>query len=431
MLCGESVVCRTSSVKRHFETNHKNVAELDETEKEEFLANELRKYHSHCLILGIFLSKPNRLTKASFQISLCIAKHGKSLSDRDFTKTTMLAGSDSLFSDFSNKREILQRICVVALSRNIVKDRILRMANDVNQQLSTDLQKASCYSMCLDESTDINNHARLAVILRYAVGDSMREELVKLISLPGRTQGVDIYNAVMECFLTQSIKHEKTVSITSDGAPCMVGSTSGFIKLFENKIIHQVIQFHCIIHQALCAKESSKKLDDILKDVTKMVNYIMTRALHFRQFQTLLDEVQAQYSTLIMYNNIRWLSRGRFLERFIACLNEIRFFMHENGQDFPQLTDVAWLNNLMFFTDFISHFNALNTKLQGVGKTAERMFCDIKVFERKLQVFEKDIEGGELKYFPNLKMHLENSTTFADCSLSKQEISKNFQALSR
>ncbi|XP_076330618.1 zinc finger BED domain-containing protein 5-like [Tachypleus tridentatus] len=130
------------------------------------------------------------------------------------------------------------------------------MANDVNQQLSTDLQKASCYSMCLDESTDINNRARLAVILRYAVGDSMREELVKLISLPGRTQGVDIYNAVMECFLTQSIKPEKTVSITSDGAPY-----------------------------------------------------------------------------------------------------------------------------------FISHFNALNTKLQGVGKTAERMFCDIKAFERKLQVF--------------------------------------------
>ncbi|XP_076352700.1 general transcription factor II-I repeat domain-containing protein 2B-like [Tachypleus tridentatus] len=103
--------------------------------------------------------------------------------------------------------------------------------------------------------------------------------------------------------------------------------------------------------------------------------------------------------------------------------------MHEKGQDFPQLTDVAWLNNLMFFTDFISHFNALNTKLQGVGKTAERMFCDIKAFERKLQVFEKDIEGGELKYFPNLKMHLENSTTFADCSLSKQEISKEFSSI--
>ena len=43
------------------------------------------------------------------------------------------------------------------------------MASDVSQQITTDLQKAACYSMCLDESTDVNNHARLAVILRYAV----------------------------------------------------------------------------------------------------------------------------------------------------------------------------------------------------------------------------------------------------------------------
>ena len=160
--------------------------------------------------------------------------------------------------------------------------------------------------MCLDESTDINNHAKLPVILRYVIGDTMREKLLKLISLPARTQGIDIYNAVMECFLTQSIQPAKIVSITTDGAPCMVGSTSGFIKLFVNEIKHQVIQFYCIIHQeALCAKESSKKLEDILADVTKMVNCIMVRALHLRQFQTLLGEIKAQYNTLLMYNNVR------------------------------------------------------------------------------------------------------------------------------
>ena len=100
-----------------------------------------------------------------------------------------------------------------------------------------------------------------------------------------------------------------------------------------------------------------------------------------------------------MYNNVRWLSRGRVLERFVACLNEIRLFMYEKKQDFPQLTDVVWLNSLMFFTDLTMHFNALNTKLQGRGKTAERMFCDIKAFERRLEVFEEDIKSGKLKYF--------------------------------
>ncbi|MEE6511708.1 hypothetical protein FKM82_018407 [Ascaphus truei] len=356
VLCSESVVSRTSSVRRHFDTNHKSVAELGKAERKEFLDGKLRKYHCQYRSFCNYLSKTNYLTTASFEISLCIAKHGKPLSDGDFIKTAMLAVCNSLFHDFPNKDKIKQRISEMPLSRNTVKDRVLRMASDVSQQLTTDLQKAACYSMCLDESTDINNHARLAVILRYAVGDTMREELMKLVSLPGRTQGIDIYNAVMEAFFSQDIRPEKVVSVTSDGAPSMVGVTSGFIQFFVKEAKHPVIQFHCIIHQeALCAKESSKKLDDILKDVTKMVNYIMARALNCRQFQALLDEVQAQYNTLLMYNNVR-------------------------------------------------------------------------TFERKLQVFERDLESGQLKYFPNLKMYLENSTIFTD-NPNHHEIYKEFSSI--
>ena len=105
--------------------------------------------------------------------------------------------------------------------------------------------------------------------------------------------------------------------------------------------------------------------------------------------------------------------------------------MYEKKQDFPLLTDVVWLNSLMFFTDLTMHFNALNTKLQGRGKTAERMFCDIKAFERRLEVFEEDIKSGKLKYFSNLKTHLEdsNSTVLSDGSSSKQEIFKEFSSI--
>ena len=97
-------------------------------------------------------------------------------------------------------------------------------------------------------------------------------------------------------------------------------------------------------------------------------------------------------------------------------------------QEYPQLTDMAWLANLTFFTDFTLHFNALNKQLQGVGKTAERVLCDIKIFERKLQVFEKDVESGQLNYFPNLKVHMENSPAFADNTTSHQEIYVKFSS---
>jgi len=47
---------------------------------------------------------------------------------------------------------------------------------------------------------------------------------------------------------------------------------------------------------------------------------------------------------------------------------------------------------------------------------------NIKTFDRKLHVFERDIKTGQLKYFPNLKVHLESSTRFAHNLTSHQEI---------
>ena len=76
IICTESVVCRTSSVRRHFNTNHKSVAKLGETEKKEFLV-QLRQYHSQSVSFCNYLSWTNYLINASFQISLCLAKHGK------------------------------------------------------------------------------------------------------------------------------------------------------------------------------------------------------------------------------------------------------------------------------------------------------------------------------------------------------------------
>ena len=90
----------------------------------------------------------------------------------------------SLFHDFPNKGKIIQRISEMLLTRNNVKDRDQRIANDISHQLTIDLQEAVCYSVRLDESRDVNNHARLAVFLRSVAGDVMKEELLKLCSLP-------------------------------------------------------------------------------------------------------------------------------------------------------------------------------------------------------------------------------------------------------
>ncbi|GFX90394.1 general transcription factor II-I repeat domain-containing protein 2A [Trichonephila clavipes] len=111
-----------------------------------------------------------------------------------------------------------------------------------------------------------------------------------------------------------------------------------------------------------------------------------------------------------MYNNVRWLSRGNVLQRFVDCLEEIRLFLQNESkiEQYPQLMDIMWLLKLVFFTDVYQHFNELNIKLQGSNKTVIVMMDLIRAFEAKLYVFRNDIITKNYKYFPNLKKNIKD-----------------------
>ncbi|KAK1341485.1 hypothetical protein QTO34_017896 [Cnephaeus nilssonii] len=79
----------------------------------------------------------------------------------------------------------------------------------------------------------------------------------------------------------KGIDISKVVSVTTDGAPNMVGKKVGFVKLFTEAIGHPIVPFHCIIHQeALCAKAGFTDLNNLMSVVTKIVNLIAVRPLH-------------------------------------------------------------------------------------------------------------------------------------------------------
>ncbi|GFV29790.1 general transcription factor II-I repeat domain-containing protein 2A [Trichonephila clavipes] len=151
----------------------------------------------------------------------------------------------------------------------------------------------------------------------------------------------------------------------------MVGQKSGFISLFKKDVGHSILECHCIIHQqSLCAKSGLTSLDNVITLVTEIVNLISSQALNKRKFDALLDEINSVYNGLIMYNNVRWLSREDVLQRFVDCSEEIRLFLQNESkiEQYPQLMDIMWLLKLMFFTDICQHFNELNIKLQGPNR---------------------------------------------------------------
>ncbi|XP_069988559.1 general transcription factor II-I repeat domain-containing protein 2A-like [Penaeus vannamei] len=88
--------------------------------------------------------------------------------------------------------------------------------------------------------------------------------------------------------------------------------------------------------------------EDILKTFT---DYFEDRGINIREvfavitdgapamFQAFLEEVDSAYKDILLYSNVRWLSCGKVLERFVECLNEIKILLSEKDQDYPELED--------------------------------------------------------------------------------------------
>ncbi|GFV90034.1 general transcription factor II-I repeat domain-containing protein 2A [Trichonephila clavipes] len=183
VLCSGTVVCRTSSVKRHFETNHRFFCEKSEPEQKELIASAIKDRNKQSTCMFKYTSKNCHTSAPSYSATNAIARHGKPFQEGEFLKAAWLARAPSLFDDFDNKDKIIQRIKDVPLSRNTMKYIILKLAENVTDQQKSDINSAPFTSLCLDERIDITKSARLAVFALYYAGNIIKEELIAIYNI--------------------------------------------------------------------------------------------------------------------------------------------------------------------------------------------------------------------------------------------------------
>lgn len=139
--------------------------------------------------------------------------------------------------------------------------------------------------------------AQLCVFIRMVFGDiGAKEELLTILPLKG---GEDIFQAFMEFVNKTQLPLFKLISITMDGAPAMVGRTSGFIALCkQSENFPDFLNYHCIIHQqALCGK-----------------------ILNMKEVMDVATKIGCRTHRPLLHTDDRWLSRGKFLARFSELL---------------------------------------------------------------------------------------------------------------
>uniref|UniRef100_H3C8M4 HAT C-terminal dimerisation domain-containing protein n=1 Tax=Tetraodon nigroviridis TaxID=99883 RepID=H3C8M4_TETNG len=321
-----------------------------------------------------------------------LRKHKLVALKRNFIKKCLIDAVEILSpEDDKLKRSVSD----VQLSRHSVERRISVINTAIESQLHSDLQACEYFSVALDESCDIQDKPQLAIFARSVSNECMiKEELLDIVPLKDRTRGIDVKETMMAAFAKANLPIPKLTAI--DGAPAMIGSVNGLVGLCKaDQTFPDFWNFHCIIHREQLVSKSN--LDNVVKPVMEIVNYIRTHALNHRQFRNLIAELdQGLPGDLPLHCTVRWLSKSKVLSRFFELLDAVKLFMEEKDKDYPELSDLEWIMDLAFLVDMLCHLNRLNLTLQGKLQMLPDL---VQIYAIKLKLFEAHIQKGDFTHF--------------------------------
>lgn len=137
--------------------------------------------------------------------------------------------------------------------------------------------------------------------------------------------------------------------------------------------------------------------------VQSVISILFSISFHHRQFQALMGEVNAHYSYLLCFSEVRWLSCGAMFSRVCNLQQYIRNFLREDPLLRNYHFDLRWLAGLVLPINISVHLNALNVYLQFKDILRPNINAHITTFEVK-PIFLEDhlITEGQCMPFPRL-----------------------------
>ena len=313
-------------------------------------------------------------TKISFLMAEAITKSGEPFCTGDLLKNCLKIFCKEICPEKTPTVEDL------SLSHQTIARRVEDLSKNIELSLKEKLNKCEAYSLALDESTDRGDTAQLAIFIRGITSNfEVIEELLDINHMKNTTRGEDILSEVKKTLVKFELPEKKLCGVTTDGASPLTGKNIGFIALLKKSINHEIISYHCIIHQEqLCAKVL--EMQNVMELVIHSVNFIRSRGLNHRQFKQLLEGCGSEAEDVIYFSQVRWLSRAATLKRFWILLPEIVLFLKIKGKDTSLLENIDCLNDLAFLIDMTQMLMELNLKLQGKDQLISKLFENVETF---------------------------------------------------
>ena len=233
------------------------------------------------------------------------------------------------------------------------------------------------------------------------------------------TRGVDIFKIVDEFFTSPDVDLHWTdcVAVSTDGAPAKIGIHRGFVALVKREN-PRIMSTHCMIHrQALVVNTLEPDLEQLMKDVTNIINLIKAQPLTTRLFRQLCEEANSEHSTLLLYYETRWLSRGNALERLWILKSEVKNLLTDKKHCLAiHFQDTKWLSLFAYLMDIFGHLNEINTNLQGPKHNTISIIQKMCAFKSKLELWRMRAVEGKIASFSRFAKYL------ADTELSFESL---------
>ncbi|KFM82725.1 SCAN domain-containing protein 3, partial [Stegodyphus mimosarum] len=212
------------------------------------------------------------------------------------------------------------------------------------------------------------------------------------------TTSKDIYNKLKNYLDVNNIPMKNITSCAADGVPSMMGKKNGCLKLMKDENPEMVL-VHCDIHwENLVAKNISPVLNEVLHSVTKCINAIKANAKCEHLFKLFCEERNAGHVRLLLHTEVRWLSKGNCLKRFMELFDTLSDFL----SDKPEMKYLLTVNGKAFVSylaDIFEKLNILNRQLQGANKTLVDAKAKIFGFITLSELCQKYINNKNFEQF--------------------------------
>uniref|UniRef100_A0A2S2Q6T2 Zinc finger MYM-type protein 6 n=1 Tax=Sipha flava TaxID=143950 RepID=A0A2S2Q6T2_9HEMI len=150
---------KKSNIESHFLSKHDSFGKTypAENKRKTAMAELIRKSQQSTSKFNNWLQSASNLTAASFVVSHEIMKSGKPLIVGEYIKKCFTGMSEHLFSEFKNKTKIINKIKDIPLSAITVRDRAVRMSENITEQQFSNLKSSPVFSLACDESCAVKN----------------------------------------------------------------------------------------------------------------------------------------------------------------------------------------------------------------------------------------------------------------------------------